>query len=41
MPWYDHAYNEGSNTEHQFAGETWWNDAFNSGTVMDRNEWNN
>lgn len=38
MTWYDHAYNEGRSDEHQFAGSEWWNDAFNSGTVMDRAE---
>ncbi len=39
MTWYDNAYNEGNSDEHQFAGEEWWQDAFNSGTVMDREEW--
>ncbi|MBO4660199.1 MAG: hypothetical protein J5610_01905 [Prevotella sp.] len=39
MPWYDHAYNEGNSDTHQFADADWWKDAFNSGTVMDRNEW--
>ena len=39
MTWYDNAYNEGNSEEHQFAGETWWNDAFSSGYVVDREEW--
>lgn len=39
MTWYDHAYNEGNSDEHQFAGPEWWNDAFNSGMVLDREEW--
>ena len=40
MTWYDHAYNEGNSDDHQFAGPEWWTDAFASGTVMDREEWN-
>ena len=28
MPWYDASYNQGEETEHQFAGEQWWRDAF-------------
>lgn len=39
MTWYDHAYNEGNSEEHQFAGPEWWTDAFNSGVVVDREEW--
>ena len=39
MPLYDAAYNEGNSDEHQFAGAAWWKDAFNSGTVIDREEW--
>ena len=39
MTWYDHAYNEGNSEEHQFAGAEWWQDAFNSGVVVDREEW--
>jgi len=39
MTWYDHAYNEGNSEEHQFAGPEWWKDAFNSGVVLDREEW--
>jgi len=39
MTWYDHAYNEGNSDEHQFAGPEWWTDAFDSGTVMDREAW--
>ena len=38
MPWYDAAYNNGQSDEHQFAGEAWWKDAFNSGVVLDREE---
>ena len=36
MTWYDYNYNNGTSDEHQFAGEAWWKDAFNSGTVIDR-----
>jgi mannan endo-1,4-beta-mannosidase len=39
MTWYDHAYNEGNSDDHQFAGPEWWKDAFDSGTVMDREAW--
>ena len=39
MPWYDAAYNEGNSDEHQFAGEAWWNDAWATGLVVDRDEW--
>ena len=39
MTWYDHAYNEGNSDDHQFAGPDWWKDAFDSGTVMDREAW--
>ena len=28
MPWYDASYNKGEETDHQFAGEQWWRDAF-------------
>ena len=38
MTWYDSHYNDGSSDEHQFAGEAWWKDAFNSGVVLDREE---
>lgn len=38
MTWYDAAYNEGNTDEHQFAGPNWWNDAFATGLVVDRNE---
>jgi len=38
MTWYDYNYNNGTSDEHQFAGEAWWKDAFNSGKVMDREE---
>ncbi|MBO4519311.1 MAG: hypothetical protein J5704_04660 [Paludibacteraceae bacterium] len=38
MTWYDAAYNRGQSDEHQFAGEAWWKDAFNSGVVLDREE---
>lgn len=36
MTWYDYNYNAGQSQEHKFAGKDWWNDAFNSGTVLDR-----
>ena len=39
MPWYDAAYNDGSSDEHQFAGSEWWKDAWQSGVVIDRDEW--
>lgn len=41
MTWYDYNYNAGTSDEHQFAGEAWWRDAFNSGTVIDREEMKN
>ena len=40
MPWYDAAYNQGNSDEHQFAGKEWWQDAWESGVVVDRDEWN-
>ena len=40
MPWYDAAYNQGNSDEHQFAGPEWWKDAWDSGVVVDREEWN-
>lgn len=39
MTWYDYNYNAGTSDEHQFAGKDWWQDAFNSGVVLDRDEW--
>jgi mannan endo-1,4-beta-mannosidase len=39
MTWYDAAFNEGNSEEHQFAGPEWWKDAFDSGVVVDREEW--
>ena len=39
MPWYDSYYNSGADSEHQFAGPAWWKDAFDSGVVIDRDEW--
>lgn len=36
MTWYDYAYNAGQSQEHKFAGKEWWQDAFNSGVVIDR-----
>ena len=36
MTWYDYNYNAGQSQEHKFAGKEWWIDAFNSGTVLDR-----
>ena len=36
MTWYDYNYNNGTSDEHQFAGEAWWKDAFESGVVLDR-----
>ena len=36
MPWYDYDYDNGNSDTHQFADKTWWQDAFNSGTVLDR-----
>lgn len=38
MTWYDYAYNAGQSEEHQFAGKEWWQDAFESGTVLDRDQ---
>ena len=36
MTWYDYNYNAGQSQEHKFAGKEWWTNAFNSGTVLDR-----
>jgi mannan endo-1,4-beta-mannosidase len=36
MTWYDYNYNAGQSQEHKYAGKDWWTDAFNSGTVLDR-----
>ena len=41
MTWYDYNYNAGNSEEHQFAGKVWWQDAFSSGVVVDRDEWKN
>ena len=38
MTWYDYAYNAGQSEDHQFAGREWWQDAFNSGVVLDRDQ---
>lgn len=38
MTWYDAAYNQGSSDEHQYAGPQWWQDAFATGVVVDRND---
>lgn len=38
MTWYDYAYNDGQSDEHQFAGREWWQDAFASGVVLDREQ---
>lgn len=37
MTWYDSSYQKGS-PDHQFAGREWWQDAMNSGVVIDRSE---
>ena len=39
MTWYDYDYNDGKSEEHRFAGKEWWTDAFQSGVVVDRDEW--
>ena len=39
MTWYDYNYNAGNSDDHQFAGKAWWQDAFGSGVVVDREEW--
>lgn len=39
MTWYDYNYNAGNSDDHQFAGKSWWQDAFSSGVVVDREEW--
>ena len=39
MTWYDYNYNAGNSDDHQFAGKSWWQDAFGSGVVVDREEW--
>lgn len=36
MTWYDHSYNTGQSQEHKYADKDWWDDAFNSGVVLDR-----
>ena len=40
MPWYDYNYDNGTSDEHRFAGEAWWEDAFGTGLVIDREEMN-
>lgn len=41
MTWYDYDYNAGNSDEHKYAGPDWWKDAFDSGVVVDRDEWKN
>lgn len=36
MPWYDASYNRGEETDHQFAGEQWWREAFQQPWVITR-----
>lgn len=38
MTWYDNAYCTGQSRDHQYADKTWWTDAFNTGTVIDRDQ---
>ncbi|MBR1800216.1 MAG: beta-mannosidase [Bacteroidaceae bacterium] len=40
MTWYDYDYNEGRKdaADHQFANPEWWQDAWQSGVVVDREE---
>ena len=36
--WYDYDYDNGNSDTHRYADRQWWMDAFNSGTVIDRDE---
>ena len=38
MTWYDYDYDNGNSDTHKFADRTWWNEAFASGTVRDRDQ---
>ncbi len=38
MPWYDYDYDNGNSDTHHYADKQWWQDAFNSGTVIDRDQ---
>ena len=38
MPWYDYDYDNGNSDTHKFADKQWWQNAFNTGTVLDRDE---
>lgn len=38
MPWYDYDYDNGNSDTHRFADKQWWQNAFNTGMVLDRDE---
>lgn len=38
MPWYDYDFDNGKSDTHQFADRTWWQNAFATGTVVDRDQ---
>ncbi len=38
MTWYDYNYNTGGSTTHQHTDAEWWQDAWDSGIVVDRDE---
>ena len=38
MPWYDYDYDNGNSDTHRFADKQWWQNAFSTGTVLDRDE---
>lgn len=38
MPWYDYDYDNGKSDTHRHADKQWWQNAFNTGTVLDRDE---
>ena len=38
MPWYDYDFDNGKSDTHQFADSAWWQAAFATGTVVDRDQ---
>ena len=38
MPWYDIDYDNGNSDTHRYADKQWWQNAFSTGTVLDRDE---
>ena len=38
MPWYDYDYDNGHSDTHKYADKQWWQNAFSTGVVLDRDE---